>query len=181
MKVRKGDDLMGKVKFIESDIKEFNCNPFDKIGNEWMLITAEKEGKTNTMTASWGGLGVIWNYNVAYIFVRQSRFTKEFLDESDTFSLSFFNLSQYRETMTYLGSVSGRNEDKIANAGLTIKKDEHTPYFEEAETVLICRKLARQYINPESIIDEEIFPDWYADLDYHDMYIGEIKKVLKKD
>ena len=160
--------------------EQVDKNIFHLINNEWMLITAKKDDKINTMTASWGGFGIIWNKRVAGIVIRTHRYTKEFVDGSSKFSLCFFN-HEYKKTLAYLGSVSGRNEDKIANAGLTIKKDEHTPYFEEAETVLICRKLARQYINPESIIDEEIFPDWYADLDYHDMYIGEIKKVLKKD
>lgn len=171
---------MKEDKFIKRDIKTFNCNPFDMIGNEWMLIAAEKAGKTNAMTASWGGFGVIWNCNVAYIFVRHSRYTKEFLDASDTFSLSFFNLAKYREMMTYMGSVSGRNEDKIENSELTLKKEEGTPYFEEADMVFICKKLYRNYLDPEGITDRQILPDWYKDQDYHDMYIGEIKVVLKK-
>lgn len=70
------------AQFEVMDIKDFQCNPFDKIGKEWFLLTAEKEGKVNTMTAAWGGLGVIWNCNVAYIVVRQSRYTKEMIDGS---------------------------------------------------------------------------------------------------
>lgn len=164
----------------EKEIKEFSCKPFDMIENVWMLITAEKEGKVNTMTASWGGMGVIWNHNVAYIFVRQSRFTKEFIDGSDTFSLTFLNPEKYRKAMAYIGSVSGRDEDKIAKTGLTVKHEDGIPYFEDADTVFLCRKLSKHFLAPEGMIDAEILPKWYADLDYHNMYVGEIKKILKK-
>lgn len=171
---------MKETNFIEIDIKDFKVNPFDIIGNEWMLITAQKEGKTNAMTASWGGLGVIWNKNVAFIFVRESRYTKEFIDAGDSFSLSFFNVAKYREMMTYMGSVSGRDEDKIASAELTVKKNDGTPYFEEADQVIICKKLYKQLINIEEILDEEIIPEWYTNKDYNHMYIGEIKKILRR-
>ena len=84
----------------------FELNPFEKIGTDWMLITAEKNGKPNTMTASWGGFGVIWGKNVAYIVVRESRYTKEMIDGSDTFSLSFLNHKDYKSTLKYLGVIS---------------------------------------------------------------------------
>lgn len=100
-------------------IDAFMENPFTLIGKQWMLITAEKDGKVNTMTASWGGLGEIWEQSAAYIVVRPQRYTKEFLDAADTFSLTFFEES-YRKTLSYLGTVSGREEDKIAKPGLTI-------------------------------------------------------------
>ena len=89
----------------------FETNPFTKIGSDWMLITAGDKEKANTMTASWGGFGVLWGKNVAYIFVRESRYTKEFLDKKDTFSLTFFE--GHKMDLKYLGAVSGRNEDKI--------------------------------------------------------------------
>lgn len=166
--------------FQEISIKDYTCNPFTQIGNEWMLITAEKDGKVNTMTASWGGLGVIWHYNAVYIFVRQSRFTKEFIDATDSFSLSFLDPAQYRKAQNYLGKVSGRDEDKIGKTGLTVAHAGAVPYFEEAETVMLCRKLSSHFLTPEGMIDEKILPRNYSNLDYHTMYVGEIRQILKK-
>lgn len=168
------------TEFKEVKTKDFSCNPFTAIGNEWLLITAEKDGKANTMTASWGGLGVIWHYDVAYIFVRQSRFTKEFIDGSDTFSLSFLNPRAYRKTQNYLGTVSGRDEPKIEKSGLTLEYAEGIPYFAEADTVMLCRKLSKHPLSAEGMIDEDILPKCYANQDYHDMYVGEIRRILQK-
>ena len=93
-------------------------NAFDKIGKQWMLITASDGEKVNAMTASWGGLGVIWGKKVAYIFVRESRYTKEFIDKEGKFSLCFFEES-YKEVISLCGKVSGRETDKIKECNLT--------------------------------------------------------------
>ena len=95
-----------------------DMNPFTKIGKEWALLTAGNKQESNTMTISWGGVGVLWGKNVVYVFVRDSRYTKELIDAGDFFSLTFVS-DQYRDALNYCGSHSGRNEDKIANAGLT--------------------------------------------------------------
>ncbi|MGF6907100.1 flavin reductase family protein [Fusobacterium sp. PH5-44] len=166
--------------FKEINIKDFKCNPFEIIGNDWMLITAEKDGKVNTMTASWGGLGVIWGHNVASIYVRQSRFTKEFIESADKFSLSFFEPEKYKKALTHLGTVSGRKENKIETVGFTIASNDIAPYFEEAKRVMICKKLSSHLLAPEGFINKEIDGKWYSDKDYHTMYIGEILKILEK-
>lgn len=159
---------------------ELNENTFDLIGKQWLLVTAGKEdGTCNTMTASWGGLGVMWGKNVAYVVIRPQRYTKEFIDASGTLSLSVLPES-CRKTYSYLGTVSGRSEDKIAKSGLTVAHDEGTPYFEEANYVLICKKLFAQDYTPESFLDKTILEKWYPDEDYHTLYICEIKKVLKR-
>ncbi len=158
----------------------FELNAFQKIGQDWMLITAEKNGKPNTMTASWGGIGVMWGKNVAYIVVRESRYTKEMIDGSDTFSLSFLKHDEYKSALKYLGVVSGRDEDKIAGARLHIDYSQTTPYIDEAETVLICKKLCAQPITPEHFTDESIDKLWYKDKDYHTLYIGEITEILAR-
>lgn len=163
----------------EIKLKDWVVNPFTAIGKEWMLITASKDGKCNTMTASWGGFGVIWHFDVAYIFVRQTRYTKEFIDGSNTFSLTFFPESE-RKTLSYFGTVSGRDEDKIAKAGYHILMDGETPYFAEAHTVLICTKLSKHPIKLEDM-PEDVRRDNYQDDDYHDMYIARIEKVLVKE
>lgn len=93
--------------FKDIEVKDFSCDPFQKIGHDWMLITAEKESKVNTMTASWGGMGVFWDHKVVFLFIKGARYTKEFLDNSDTFSVTFYDTKKYRKDMGYLGTVSG--------------------------------------------------------------------------
>ena len=167
-----------------SDWKEINIENLEKsacrlIGKDWMLITAAKGEKVNTMTASWGGLGVMWGKNVAYIVVRPQRYTKEFIDGSEKLSLTFYG-NDKKEMLTYLGTVSGRDEDKISKAGLTVKYDCETPYFEEAEMVMEVKKLYAQEFSPECMLDDSIDEKWYAAKDYHTMYICEIEKVMVK-
>lgn len=164
------------MKIIKPE--ELTKNPFTMIGKEWMLVTAEKEGVVNTMTASWGGVGIMWGKPVAYVFVRPQRYTKEFMDAADTFSLSVLD-EAYRKTLSYLGTVSGRDENKIAKSGLTVAHEEATPYFAEANTVLVCRKLFAQPYDPAGFIDKSCDEKWYPQKDYHTMYIAEIEKVLQ--
>lgn len=151
-------------------------NPFQMIGADWMLITARDGGQVNTMTASWGGLGVMWGKHVAYIAVRPSRYTKKFIDAADTFSLTFFDPS-FRKKLAYLGAVSGRDEPKIPKSGLTVVLAGETPYFEEARLVLICRKIYHQVYDPAGFVDPTI-KDNYVDKDYHTFYIAEVTQVL---
>lgn len=157
--------------------EELQKNPFQMIGKEWLLVTAEKEGKANTMTASWGGVGIMWGKPVAYVFIRPQRYTKEFVDAGDHFSLSVLG-EDYRKTLNYFGTVSGRDEDKIAKSGLHVAHENGTPYFEEANTVLVCRKLYAQPYDPACFIDKSCDEKWYPNKDYHTMYIAEIEKVL---
>ena len=152
-------------------------NPFQMIGSEWMLVTAEHDGKVNTMTASWGGLGVMWGRNVVYIALRPNRYTKEFIDATETFSLAFFNRA-YRKSLSYLGSVSGRDEPKVEKSGLTVLHAGDTPYFEEANLVLVCRKIYHQVYDPAGFVDPTI-EDNYTNQDYHTFYIAEVTQVLE--
>ena len=154
-------------------------NAFELIGDDWMLITAEKGGKVNTMTASWGGLGVFCAKNVAFVFIRPQRYTKEFIDNSDTFSLSFLS-DNYREQLSYLGKVSGRNEDKIKNSNLTVSHIDDTPYFDEANTVVICKKMCEIDMNENSFIQKDLCDKFFKDKDFHTLYIAEIEKVYTK-
>ena len=160
-------------------IELLELNPFTKIGKEWALVTAGSKQKCNTMTVSWGGLGVIWGKNVVYIFVRDSRYTKEFLDHGDFFSLSFFDES-YRNTLSYCGNKSGRNEDKWENAMLTPTFCHSIPYPDEASLVILCKKLASVPIEEANLVDSSIMDTWYKDNDMHTMYIGEIIEVMAR-
>ncbi|WP_066686996.1 flavin reductase family protein [Christensenella intestinihominis] len=166
-------------EFKEVELMKLEGNPFTMIGKDWMLVTGEKEGKVNAMTASWGGMGVMWGKNVTFVVIRPTRYTKEFVDAADTFSLAFLDES-YRKTLNYFGTVSGRDEDKIKASGLTVLHDGKTPYFEEADLVLVCRKLYAQKYDPDCFIDRESDGKWYPEKDYHTLYIAEITKALQK-
>lgn len=167
-------------KFKEISVESIADNPFNMIGKKWMLVTAKKDGKVNTMTASWGGLGVLWNKNVAYVVIRPERYTKQFIDSSDTFSLSFYE-EKYKKELAYLGTVSGRHEDKISKAGFTTADLHNTPYFEEAKLVLICRKLYKQKMESDCFIDKSLIEGFYPDQDYHTLYIAEITKAMARE
>ena len=167
-------------KFTEIRPELFEQSPFKLIGKDWMLITAEKDGKINTMTASWGGFGVMWGENVAYIVIRPQRYTKEFVDNSDTFSLTFLDNS-FRTTLSYLGTKSGRDEDKIKNSNLTVLHTDDVPYFEEANIAILCKKLYAQEYKPECFIAQELNVKWYPALDHHTLYIAKITKILVKE
>jgi flavin reductase (DIM6/NTAB) family NADH-FMN oxidoreductase RutF len=130
----------------------------------------------NTMTASWGGLGVLWERKVATCFIRPTRYTYEFAERSQYFALSFFN-EKHRRALTYCGTHSGRHSDKAKEAGLTPVKEGGFVYFEEARLVLACRKIYAQDIDPGRFLDPKI-DDMYPQKDYHRMYIGEIVKCL---
>ena len=118
-------------------------NPFTKIGKEWALVTAGSKAKCNTMTVSWGGVGVIWNKNVVYIFVRDSRYTKEFIDQGEFFSLSFLD-EKYRNALNYCGSHSGREENKFEKAGFHAIKSEFVdaPIIQELSFALECSMIS---------------------------------------
>ncbi len=159
-------------------IEELSFNPFEKIGKDWALVSAGTKQKANTMTVSWGGVGVLWGRNVAYIFVRDSRYTKEFIDSGDFFSISFLDKS-YKKALDYCGSHSGRTEDKMSNAGLTWNYKLSIPYIDEGNLILLCQKLSATRLTEDSFLSPDI-KKWYADGDMHTMYVGEILEVLAR-
>lgn len=157
---------------------EISKNVFDMIGKQWMLVGAAKDGKANAMTASWGGLGVMWGKNVAFVFIRETRYTKEFVDNGETFSLSFFGEDK-RKMLNYMGTMSGRDVDKISECGLHASLEKGAPVFEEAELTMVCRKMYAQDMKEECFTDRAAVERWYADGNYHTMYVAEITEVLK--
>ena len=162
------------------DPKALDKNVFSAIGDQWMLITAGTAEQCNTMTASWGGLGVIWNAPSATCYIRPQRYTKEFVDREEYFTLAFFG-EEHRKALALCGSKSGRDIDKVKECGFTVKAAEcGAPYFEEAELVLVCRK---RFVQPmeEANIPQDVKDRFYAEKDYHVMYIGEIVEVLVRD
>ncbi len=165
--------------FREKEISELNFNPFTLIGKEWMLITIGNKDKFNTMTASWGFLGYIWEKNVAVTFIRPPRYTYEFAEKHDYFTLSFFE-EKYKDALTFCGTVSGRDRDKIKETGLTPVFEGNFTYFKEAKLVFCCKKIYLDDIDNSRFLDEKI-EKFYPKKDYHRMYFGEIIKVLVKE
>ncbi len=161
----------------EISVSELNLNPYEKIGKAWMLCTAGTEGSYNTMTCSWGHLGCLWNLPTAVCYVRPQRYTKEFIDREEKYTLCFFP-EAYKKALGYLGSHSGRDGDKVAEAGLTPVHADGYTYFAEASLVLICRTLYQAPLKGEFFRDEAVMDKNYPNRDFHDLYIGHIEKVL---
>ena len=161
------------MAFTKINIEKQSFNPFDLIGKQWMLISAGTEEKWNTMTASWGGVGVIWGKPSATCYIRQSRYTKEFVDNSEYFTLSFLQ-DGHRDQLNLLGTKSGRDMDKMHDSGLTPVFVDGQPTFAEAELVVVCRKRFVQDMPKQNFVNQETLDKWYADQNYHTMYIGEI-------
>lgn len=159
-------------------VSDLELNPFTTIGKDTMLVTAGTPGHCNTMTAAWGGMGFLWDREVLFAAVRKSRYTHEFLDGASRFSCSFFP-AEYRKALTYLGTHSGRKEDKIARSGLTLCTLEDGGLgFREANLVFSCTKLASVDIDPaHAFVLPEIVRDVYQDKDWHTLFIGAIDTV----
>ncbi len=165
-------------KFTEISPNELNESAFRLIGKEWMLITAGNMKSWNTMTASWGAMGELWFKPVCFTFIRPPRYTFEFVEREECFTLSFFD-ETYRKALNFCGAHSGRDCDKAAETGLTpFEAGEGCVAFEEARLILICRKLYFQDMDPAHFLDPGIEPECYPEKDYHRMYIGEVLRVL---
>lgn len=174
----------------EIPVQELNINPMTMIGDEWWLISAgnEKDGY-NTMTGAWGHLGAVWERKdgtkrmpplpTAIVYLRPQRYTKEFIDRNELYTLSVFDNS-YKKALGYLGSHSGRDENKIAKAGLTPVFANDTVHFDEAKIVFVCRKLYHAPLLESGFIDKSLIDSNYPSRDFHQMYVGEIIKVMKK-
>lgn len=165
--------------FQPMPIDLIELNPFTKIGKEWALVTAGTKNSANTMTVSWGGVGVLWGKNVAFIFIRDSRYTKEFLDKNEFFSVTFLS-EAYRDALNYCGSHSGREGNKIEKAGLTLATRHNIPYIDEGNFVLLCEKMSATRITEDSFCMPEIKEKWYKDGDMHTMYIAEIIDLMAR-
>ena len=167
----------------EISYKQMKFNPFTLIGGEWMLVTAgSEETGCNTMTASWGHLGCLWGNNdpTAVIYLRPSRYTKKFVDEQDYFTLCVMDKS-FKKQMAYLGSVSGRDEDKISKVGLTPVFSDNSVYFAEAKLVLICKKMYAAELKEDGFLYQQTIDVSYPQKDFHTMYVGKIEKILVRD
>lgn len=163
--------------FKEINIRQLKKSPVEMISDDWALLTAGTPGDWNTMTVSWGGVGELWGKDVVFVFVRPQRYTLEFMEKQDTFTLSFFD-GAYKKELGICGAKSGRDTDKAAQTGLTpVSAGETGVTFAQAQQVLVCKKVAFQDMKPEGFLDASI-ENWYPTKDYHRIYVGTIEKTL---
>ncbi|MBQ8923171.1 MAG: flavin reductase family protein [Lachnospiraceae bacterium] len=156
---------------------EFKTDIFKTFDKKWALLTAGDKEKFNTMTISWGGLGTLWNKPVATVYVRTSRYTHDFMDNNDYFTISFYP-EQYKKELGVLGSKSGRDIDKMNNSGLTAEVLDKSMTFAEAEVTLVCKKLFKQELAVANM-PEDIADGLYSGDAPHDMYIGEVVEIIE--
>ena len=178
---------MAEFKSIRPE--ELTENPFRLIGKDWMLVTSANPGEGlaggvdyNTMTASWGGVGILWGKPVAFVFVRPQRHTFTFTEQNKRMTLSFFDES-YRDALNFCGTKSGRDYDKAKECGLTPVSDTdgdgRAVWFDEAKLVLKTKKLYAKPFDKDAFLDEAALACYPAD-DFHIAYVCEIEEVLVK-
>ena len=167
MKTRKMD-LCEITKVIDPII--------DMRNNNWFLISAtDRNGKSNTLTAAWGGFGNVCERPTATVYIRPQRYTKKFVDDSGYFTMTFFDFEKYSKALSYLGSHSGANEpDKVEKAGLTYTKIENMPTFTEGKYVIICKSFFKQQMEEDAFIDTSIPDQVFPEKDFSVIYLGEI-------
>ncbi|MEG1608754.1 MAG: flavin reductase [Clostridia bacterium] len=165
----------------EIDILQLPKSIFELIGKDWMLIGAKDSGgRVNAMTASWGGMGVLWGKNVAFVFVRPQRFTRQLIDDASTMSISFFG-EEYRKMLNYMGKASGKNEDKIEKSNLDVEIVDGAPVFAQSNMTMVCKKMYCQQLDPKCFVDKKVESKWYILKDFHYMYVVEIEKILQNN
>jgi len=167
--------------YVDVPIELLQMNPFTAIGTDGFLITAGTSEKYNTMTASWGSMGVLWGRNILTLYVRQSRYTHQFLEQNEGFTVSFFP-PEMKERLLWCGRHSGRDHDKIAETGLKISclrgpNGDERVTFKQASLVFSCTKAAVLPLVKESFLLPEI-ESFYQDGDFHTIYIGFIDSIL---
>jgi flavin reductase (DIM6/NTAB) family NADH-FMN oxidoreductase RutF len=167
----------------EIKIDEFKFDAYNRLKNDWALVTAKKKnGDINCLTVSWGAYGQLWGKPIFIAFVRPERFTHEFLVDADYYSVCFFN-KEYQDKLLYIGRNSGRNEDKIKKMGLNVINDNKAPYYEESALTYICKKIYVDDFKKENFIDNDIYKEIYekAGAKCHTIFIGEIVSILKEE
>lgn len=160
--------------------KEIEGNPIKMFGEEWFELAAGKEGDMNLMTIAWGTLGELWNKPIVTVYVSTSRYTYEFMEKNDYFTITHFPASM-REKLQYLGTASGRDEDKVKGADLTVEYTQlGNPIFAESDLAIECKKIYAEQFKAD-LLPLEI-RQWYDDraIGIHVAYVGEIVNVWKK-
>jgi flavin reductase (DIM6/NTAB) family NADH-FMN oxidoreductase RutF len=173
---------MSDAAFDAIDWRSCKGNPSEMINGGWMLITPGSMEGWNTMTASWGGFGNIWGMDAAFVFVRPSRHSFGFMERSEGFTLSFFDEGMKR-ALNVCGSMSGRDGDKAAAAGIAPRPfavgGRSRVGFDEASLVISCRKVYSQDLDAGRFLDPSIIKN-YPKGDIHRGYIGAIEGAWRR-
>ncbi len=156
---------------------KFQAESFELFDKTWALLTAGERERFNPMTISWGGLGTLWGKPVVTVYVKPIRYTHEFLEQSDYFTVSFYP-ETFRRALALCGSLSGRDCDKVKRADLTPVFLEHGVTFEGAERTIVCKKLYTQSMELGAM-PEEAVAQYYRDEPAHTMFIGEVERILR--
>ena len=173
-------------KLSRVNVKHLTDNVFKLLDNDWMLITAGTIDSYNTMTASWGSFGILWNKPIAICFIRPQRYTLEFINRADLFTLSFFS-ENYRDILNFCGGHTGRKVDKAEHTGLTpVSSENGSVYFSQARIVMECKKLYTDSLDPNSFLKSGLVNEIYPNHDFHHFFIGEIvncytSEIVAKD
>ena len=164
------------------EVKDLKENFFEAIGKEWMLVSAGDKDKFNMMTASWGGVGFLWNKPVVFVFIRPERYTREFVDAKGAFTLSFLG-EEHKAAHKICGSKSGREIDKVAATGLTpCFTDLGNPCFEESRLTLECKTLYVTKMDKDHFVDPALYEKWYSAMagNPHNVYVAEILNAWER-
>ncbi len=156
---------------------KLDVSAFEIYDKTWALLTAGTAEHFNTMTISWGGLGTLWGKPVVTVYVKPIRYTHEFMEKSEYFTVSFYG-EERRKALALLGSRSGRDCDKVALSGLSPLPVGESVTFREAEITLLCKKIYRQEIDL-SAVPEEAAERYYRGEPVHTVYIGEVIDLRK--
>ena len=168
--------------------KEYNIMNIEK---DWAAITADDGERRNSVIIGWAGLGILWRIPVFSVYIHATRFSKQVFDNAKYYSVSILlgeNRTQHMKALAYLGSKSGRDEDKMQGAeklGLTAKEElidgEKVPYFAESDYVVFCRMRGMTDFDLNKLDAPEAIMTWYGKEGVHTIYEGEIVKVLKRE
>ncbi len=161
-------------------ISELNNNVFELISKDWGVLTVQCGDKVNGMTVSWLQMGHLWNKNIVTVYVRPQRYTYQFINDEETFSLALFD-EKYKKELSYLGTKSGSDFDKINNCKMTTSFVKNTPIINEAKLVFVCKKLYVHDLKDNEFVDDNVNHEAYPDKDYHRAFVGEIIEVLSNE
>lgn len=160
------------------NLESFNFKPFYTLDKEWALLSVGNKEKFNMMTVSWGGFGTIWGRPVVSVYVRKSRYTYEFMEENDYFTLSFYD-EKYKKDLGILGSKSGRGINKKDLVSLNEEEVGNSISFKEANLTLVCKKIYYDDLKQENM-KPEIQEQFYKKDEIHRMYIGEVIDIIDR-
>ena len=169
------------MKLRAVDPKTLKPEVYQAFGTQYALLTAGDRDCCNTMTIGWCQLGRLWNQPVCTVYVRPERYTYEFTEKHDYFTVSVMPL-EAKQTMAFCGSKSGRDVDKIKECGLTLcYGKEDAPFFDEAELVWVCKKIYMQDLEPNGVLEDEKILSFYGENGgWHRMYVGRVEEAYLK-